>query len=195
MALIALGQNNFAVTVTNAPRVTSMIRAARISLTDTYLSAWMKSELVPYFQEQIVNRWGGSIGKAAWPPLTAATKKIRHQMGVMDDGEINIRSGDMFDHLLTNSEVTPIAGAVQMAIPGNQGDWVMEQKIRTAQHGKPPSTFGKTHTGPTPPRPVLTVNAADMAAVMTMLQLHIMQMVASRGTTVSGFSSSGAGGP
>jgi hypothetical protein len=84
----------------------------------------------------------------------------------------------MLEHLATSSEVTAGLSEAMIEVPGDLGDDTMQKKIQTAQHGYSewnPLFNTVTHT---PARPVLVLTTEDTAAIMIMLQAHIMNTVA-----------------
>jgi len=157
----------------------SVINAVNISVGGGMLRSFMEHQVHPYFQDQIVDRFAYNGGRdSTWAPLKESTRRIRHAMGVYDDWAINERTGEMLEHLVGEREITVGLSEAQLAIPGNQGDEVMAKKIRTAQHGASEWNPGFDAFIDTPARPVLVMTAEDRVAVMTMLQIHIMNSVA-----------------
>jgi hypothetical protein len=169
---------NFAVEVQAAP-VQNVINHVMLSVGNGPLATWMERDVVPYFQEQIVDRFAYNGGSDMnWYPLQESTKRIRQAMGQTDDDAINDRTGAMLETLASQYEINQAAGSAEMMIPGRSVDDLTREKIMTAQMGKsePNPLFGGA-VSITPPRPVLVINDEDSKAVMLMLQTHIVNFV------------------
>lgn len=168
----------FMVEVQSAP-VQNVINHVMLSVGNGPLADWMERDVVPYFQEQIVDRFAYNGGPDTnWYPLQESTKRIRHAMGQTDDDAINERTGEMLETLASQYEINQAAGAVEAMIPGRGIDELTREKIMTAQMGKsePNPLFGGA-VSITPARPVLIINDTDRKAVMLMLETHISNFV------------------
>ena len=161
--------------------VMQLLQSAAFSVSGGMLGVWMRSQVDPYLEEQIVDRFAYDGGEATWAPLNESTKRIRRAINASDPLYTNDRTGQMLEHLINHSEISVITGGAQIVVPGDQGDEEMSEKIRTAQHGKADGWLpGNVGTANTPARPVLVLNATDRLAIMGMLQLHIASFVATR---------------
>lgn len=170
------GSPVYEIIVQNAPTVKGIINKVNISLGNTMLATWMEGQVVPYFQEQMINRFATNGGRGVdWAPLQESTKRIRREMGQSDDYAINDRTGEMLETLVSQYHINQGPGVVEMRIPGNDVDELTEEKLRTAQYGKTEANplFGGTVTR-TPARPVLLMDEYDRRAVMLMLQQHVI---------------------
>jgi hypothetical protein len=132
-----------------------------------------------YMTMQIVNRFAYQGDKASghWPNLKMSTIRIRHALGYMDDDEINIRTQGLITHVLYDRASRMTATGAELSIPGSAGDFVTQQKLITAQRGRTHS-WGIAPGAYTPPRPVLATHSNDLAALMGLLQTHIVRWVA-----------------
>jgi hypothetical protein len=156
--------------------VDSLLAMAKFSVSPAMLSVFLAQRVQPYLAQRIESRFAanGDSASGKWLPLSETSLRIRHEMGQMDDNAINDRTGAMKDHL--TSQFAIVGGVVtELRVPGNPGDDLMSTKIETAQFGGTGSFNGATtHT---PPRPVLAVDATDTAAVVGLLQTHVMDVI------------------
>src|SRR5690606_10569180 len=93
---------------------------------------------------------------------------------------INERSGAMLATLITAHEVTADAVGASLTIPDGASfsDPAFAKKILVAQKGYLQDSGDMIPGAHTPARPVLAVNAEDVAAVHVMLQTHIANWIA-----------------
>lgn len=144
-------------------------------LEDSVHEWWKVREFEVFAHEGDIGTGTGMMG--GWEELSPATQNIREYLGYDGDSPINIRSGQMLHELLNSYDLGYVPGGASITIPGRGINPLTEEKIRTAQEGK----ISQTPTGDqtvTPPRPVLNLNEADAAAVLTLLNLHIYKSIA-----------------
>lgn len=122
----------------------------------TGLEIWMKSHLVYWLLYRTKSRFSseGDDASGPWQPLGPATEAIRGAAGYGPAHPINVRTGDLRDYLLGDrGDVMGVGGGYQLTYPGNTGTAVDQEKLRTAQRGKPSPN--------TPERPVLALGIED----------------------------------
>lgn len=99
-----------------------------------------------------------------WAPLSSATVRIREDLGFPGEHPINKRTGELEDLITQHrSLVAAFAGGASLIAPGSQPTGELADKLRRAQAGDEKA----------PPRPVLGMNEQDLAAVLTMLAVHV----------------------
>jgi hypothetical protein len=176
------GEGVFSIEV-DQTTVTQLFTMVDVALTPPQLAVFMKRDVQPYLAEVMVDRFAyNGTGGTTWAPLAESTRRIRQEMGVSDDWAINERTGDMLEHLISHSEVTSNVNLTTLTVPGDQGDEVMQKKIKTAQEGHSewnPLFEQVTHT---PARPVLDVTEEDTTAIVTLLQMHVMNLIGALST-------------
>lgn len=160
----------------DAFEVREAINAIESAVNPVGLAVFMRGMVAPYFQDQIVDRFaehgGGQIG-GSWAPLEESTERIRHALGYYDDEAVNERTGELLDHLLTN-QIQFLGLGVDMQIPQDTSDTELNKKVSTAQAGHVQGPNEMIPGAVTPPRPVLGIDSTDLAAVLVMLQTHVM---------------------
>ena len=168
--------------------VQQLLTMVNVALSPSSLTIFMKRDVQPFLADVMVDRFAyNGTGGVNWAPLAESTLRIRQEMGQTDDDAINDRTGEMLQHLISNSEVTANANVTVLAVPGDQGDEVMRKKIQTAQHGNSEwnPLFGEvSHT---PARPVLDINDEDRAAIVIMLQTHVMNLIGALSAPLGSF--------
>lgn len=141
-----------------------------------FLGDYVKPELIKDIVNRFFSRGDSKTGK--WPWLADATQAIRESMGFNPIGPINIRTDELFKFVADEGggRVTPEPGGATLEFPGPPPSQALEDKLRHAQEGafdNPIPQFG-----PTPPRPVLGADESDLAAILEMLQRHVILYVA-----------------
>lgn len=122
----------------------------------TGLELWMKNNLVYYLQYRVRGRFAseGDDASGKWLALNPATENIRSSEGYGAAHPINVRTGQLRDYLLTDrGDVGGFGGGYQLTYPGQGGSALDQEKLRTAQRGKPQPN--------TPERPVLALGVED----------------------------------
>ena len=141
--------------------------------------AFLDNVVKPYFSDQIVDRfaYAGDDASGNWAPLSAATIRLRHALGFSDDFAINERTGEFLHWLAYSGRVTVDPGGAMLSVPGPAPDGVLEKKLKTAQHGDVQGPGDMLPGAVTPPRPVLAIDAEDLANILAALQLHVINTV------------------
>lgn len=142
------------------------------------LMAFLSTVGDEYFTEEIVDRFAyeGDNKSGNWQPLSDSTVRIREALGYPGSNPINERTQELLNFVAFNREYYGGSNWAMMSVPGSAKNTSVEAKLKTAQHGTTVNPlFPGAHT---PPRPVLAVDESDMAALLTMLQVHIMQQIA-----------------
>lgn len=140
------------------------------------LAHYLRDDVSDFYRNDIESRFEeeGDALSGFWPPLSDATVEIKKNepflYGAPDD--INIRTGEMFEALTGEYDLTVMPGYAQLDIPGNVSGSV-EAKIRTAQQGS--SSNSRPIFGPTPPRPVLATSAMQLGFLLEMLEVHVIR--------------------
>jgi hypothetical protein len=117
-------------------------------------------EVTPYLQNRARARFEmeGDDVSGPWAPLTDATVAIRESAGFPGDHPINVRTGEM-ERFITGSRPTFAANPDAMMIfPGQDPVGKTYYKVQVAQKG--------TDVPPTPARPVIGIDEADLAYVL-----------------------------
>jgi hypothetical protein len=120
------------------------------------LEVWMRDHLVYWLLYRVNRRFvnEGDDASGPWQPLSPATEAIRASQGYSPAHPINVRSGELRNFLLGNrGDVTGLGGGFQLTYPGNTGSGLDQEKLQTAQRGKPQPN--------TPERPVLALGVED----------------------------------
>jgi hypothetical protein len=164
----------------DASSVFAVTGAIELAVSPVGLMMYLQNYANPYFADQIADRfgYGGDSASGPWLPLSDATVKIRHGLGFTDDFAINERTQELLTFVLYERDFDYIADGASMDVPGRPYDTLLEKKLYTAQRGW---TQGPDEMIPgafTPARPVLAVDANDMAALLWALELHIINFVA-----------------
>lgn len=150
--------------------VQAMLSHLETKLLSPAVGAWLTAEVQPYLQERLKQRFDAEgddvVGK--WVPLTAATEAIRTSQGFPAAHPINDRTGELRNYLLnTPGAVNMSPAGATLTMPGTPASGELADKLKTAQSGRDnPLTV---------PRPVLGMNEADLAAVLTMMATEIQR--------------------
>jgi hypothetical protein len=142
------------------------------------LEAFLKGPAHEYLEHDIVQRFAyeGDKKSGDWAPLSDATQRIRQSLGYSPD-DINIRQNEMFDVLTHEADYYSGPFEAEMSLPGSAGQrGRMKDKMETATKGRANNPIAGF--GPTPPRPVLSVDASDMEVLLTMLNGWIIAELA-----------------
>jgi hypothetical protein len=142
---------------------------------------FLQDRVYPAMEERARRRFasGGdeSVG-GAWAALKPATQEIRDKGGFGRTGPINVRTGELKRHVLSQApDVVPMPGGGTLYFPRRGGSGDVMDKMQTAQSGSPdPRTV---------PRPVVGVSAFDMELILVALGVHIKENM--HGIPLSGF--------
>mgnify|MGYP006319646487 FL=1 len=141
------------------------------------LARFLENETSDYLFDQIQARIlaGGDDVTGKWPELSDATVRIREAYGFPGSWPKNWRTGEMMRFVSKTNSVTAGPGGVELQIPGDTNDSVMEQKIGTAQKGR--TTNPLPNCGPTPPRPILALDDVDAGYILERLEAHIIDEI------------------
>lgn len=146
------------------------------------LSMFLREDAASFFRTNIEERFNeeGDALSGFWPPLKPATVNIKEELGVDRPEAPNIRTGDMFDALTGEYDVTMGPGFAQLDIPG-EVDGFTREKIQMAQQGKAENE--NPFFGPTPRRPVLATSEMQLATLLERLEMNIVERMV-RGFTL-----------
>lgn len=132
------------------------------------LGVYLAEVVDPYLSARASKRFadeGDAAVGGPWKPLAEFTKadRVRKQFG---EGPINHRTGQLEDWIVDSATyVVPNPTGATLIKPGDKPAGELKKKVRTAQ-------IGDQKTG-TPPRPVIALDALDLAAVTTSLEAYI----------------------
>lgn len=165
------------VQITDPERMMDRLEEA---ISEAALGIWLQRDVQDYMGESIAQRFGLEGDKASgdWAELSDATVAMREFMGFSSD-EINIRTGDLFRWVTETSKLAAGPGFVELIIPGDSTDPILDEKLKTAQQGR--ATNPIPNFGPTPPRPVLATDEDDLMEILVMLSEHITMWMAGIG--------------
>lgn len=133
------------------------------------MAAFMATSVGPWLRSRAQDRFfeEGDSASGKWAPLAQATAEIRGRLGVGDTNPINRRTGALEQYITQSNWIinaTPLG--VTLQYPSNPpSDQATQEKIRTAQEGRV--------NPPTVARPVLGMDEADLAYVLTSLAFLI----------------------
>lgn len=157
--------------------VDRLVGSVYASVTPQQMYLFLGTKVRTYLREDIIKRFEdrGDSKSGNWPWLSDATREIRARQGFKPDLPINVRRGQMFTELIDNYHTSVGGGGATLQVPGPVNDPFVRRKIETAQVGSNNNPIA--NFGPTPPRPVLAVNEGDLAAILGLLQHHVMEFV------------------
>lgn len=154
------------------------------ALSGPMLSAFLGTQMLPYLQERAQRRFSneGDSASGMWAPLKESTVNIREAEGFPGPHPINKRGGQL-ERWITGAGADFAAdpeGALMMW-PKAASTGKLKDKITTAQRGGPRTV----------PRPVVAVDMADMAFLMSAFSMWFGTTVAQerRSVSPSGFPS------
>lgn len=147
--------------------------------------------------EQIIRRRAkerfaseGDSASGKWAALQDSTNDIREHAGFPREHPINHRTGGLEDYITKGANQFTHGGDFAAFFSPGRGSVINRAKLKTAQQGAPvghymPFGWGKnlgTKPSPsaTPPRPVIGLDALDLAHVMAALPVWIGGEVAKR---------------
>ena len=167
----------------NASSVDQIMARLEYAMSGASMTEFLVRKVHPWWRDEEVQRFahqgdvaGGGTGPFGdWADLAPATVRIREANGYDGDGPINVRDGSMLDALINQYDIEAAMGEASMTIPGNSIDNVTANKIKTAQMGNPTNQI--PGFGPTPPRPVLSLNETNAVEVLALLNLHIYEVL------------------
>lgn len=149
---------------TNSARLDKTLMQLSVALMPQSLGVFLGKKVDPYFRMRAHNRFANEgddvVGK--WSPLADSTVHIRQNAGYGGAHPINRRTGELESFIVDSPNAILVDGAgATLRLPGNAPSGSILEKMRTAQGGK--------DDPPTDPRPVIGMNNADMAWVLTSL--------------------------
>lgn len=152
--------------------VMALLQGLEIALSPVGIASILGGDIADWFQNRITDRFveQGDDASGQWTPLAEATQAIRASLGYGASGPINVRTGELYKFVRESKAVAPNGFGATLKIPGEEPQGELAQKMMHAQQGGI-SDAGK----PYPARPVVAMNAADLAAVVARLSLHIQQ--------------------
>lgn len=149
--------------------VQAMMTRMEIALSPIRVAGFLQATVDPYIRTRAKNRFSseGDDVSGKWFPLQEVTQRIRGDQGFGATGPINHRTGELEDYITgTPGGAVPNALGATLTSPGTPASGTLLTKVQTAQAGKAyPATVA---------RPVMGVNEADMAAVVTDLAKYIV---------------------
>jgi hypothetical protein len=167
----------FATVYVNTLDAQRLITAVEIAVSPPSLTYFLQNDALDYFQKEIENRFNyeGDRSSGRWDSLKDATEDIRQREGYGPAHPINVRTGAMKEFVTSAFGLSVYGTGAELRIPGEMNNPMMEEKVRTAQKGKPGNRIPAF--GATPERPILAVGEHDMVTMVYQLQLHIMRRV------------------
>ena len=165
------------------------LRALEVALAPQSLMVFHEMFTRNIIRERMQDRFdrNGDEMSGPWAQLSDARQDIRSHAGLFPTRPINVGTGELRDWLEGNrgSNRPSALGAMYSfpgAIPRRQS---VRSKYETAQKGKAagfpmPDGHGgtKPSPSPTPPRPIVGLDALDLIHVLGALQLYIVAEVA-----------------
>jgi hypothetical protein len=145
------------------------------------MAAWMGTTVGPWLRKRASDRFAseGDDVSGPWAPLSPATQMIRAEgpWAVSGDHPINRRTGELENWVAQGTWFAyPDTLGASLTYPAGEPVGELREKMEVAQRGRPQSL------GPDKPRtvarPVLGVNEADLAFVMTALAMDIQEVFA-----------------
>lgn len=154
--------------------VQRVLEALDTHLEPVAIAEFLGAGVTQYLQERGKRRFEeeGDDVSGKWLPLSQATQNIRSSMGYGAEHPINKRTGELEDYIIGSPGLpTTEVGGAMLNWPGQPpGNANLKEKLQTAQQGAKATTKNR----PTPARPVLGVNEADMQNVVLMLTFFLM---------------------
>lgn len=166
----------FSITV-DSVQVGDMLAAALQAISGPSLLVFLEEMASEYFTEEIIDRFAfeGDDASGDWAPLEESTQRIREALGYSGDHPINERTQELLNFVAFHRDFMSGPQSAVMSVPGEPNSQSIEAKLRTAQQG---SINNPMFPGAvTPPRPVLAYNAGDMANLLKLLELYLMQRI------------------
>jgi hypothetical protein len=135
-------------------------------------AAFLSAEVGPYLSKRAKERFQGEgddvVGK--WAELKPATVAIRESMNLPGEHPINRRSGELEDWVVSSGwNAYPTGTGATLRYPKDKPSGTVKDKVMTAQQG---STYPRSV-----PRPVLGVNEADLAFVISAYSFAIEEVI------------------
>lgn len=152
-----------------------MLERLERALSDTSLIIFLEGPASEYMRNEIVQRFAyeGDAASGDWLPLKEGTINIKRDLPDLAGSpeDINVRTGEMFNALTGDYPVRGAGGYVQLDVPGDLNDNLLERKLMTAQRGSNDNPI--PGFGPTPPRPVLATSEMQLGSLLAALETHI----------------------
>jgi len=151
-----------------------LIEQIQTRLTGDALSNFMRQSVIPWLRDRADRRFDteGDEVSGKWQALSPATANIRDWFGYGPYHPINVRTGEMRNHVThAAGAITQLGNSAELIWPGDPTSGMLTEKIKTAQTGKSsPST---------PARPVIGLGILDEKAITADLAAYVMQGTAS----------------
>lgn len=140
------------------------------ALSPIALVGFMEAAVGPFMLGRIANRFEqeGDDASGVWQPLQESTNQIREQMGYPPAHPINVRSGELKEFTTSSARSAAEPFGASVTIPDAQPTGELYDKLVTAQQGA-----SQTGYRPTPARPVLAMDATDLAVVLMQLSQYV----------------------
>lgn len=152
----------------NAAHARAMLAAMHMRMQPPAMLAFMHAGISPYVRGRIGRRFNseGDDVTGRWHPLAAETQIIRQRHGYPGAHPINVRTGQMRQHLVASPGNAVSAGGIsQFTYPGTAPGGDLMNKLMTAQAGRQsPATL---------PRPVLGFNMNDTVALTALVAGYV----------------------
>jgi hypothetical protein len=162
------------------------VAALEETLTGQHLLLFHQTATEPIIRRRARTRFAneGDSAVGSWAPLRESTEDIREHAGFPRAHPINQREGDL-ERLITRGANEFTAGGDWAAFfnPGRSMTRKQRDSLRTAQGGRPaghpmpkgwrPNNGTKPSPSATPPRPVVGLDAVDLAHTMSALQIWV----------------------
>lgn len=134
-------------------------------------SAWLRNATGTNFATET------APGGRAWAALRPATEEIREDGGYPPRHPINERDGEMKEWLTTSwGDASMTSNGAELVWPSKSTP-LSEEKLRTAQMGSKRGDNPMFQNARTVPRPVIGLEAVDVAAVLGLLSDHLSMML------------------
>lgn len=153
--------------------VTKLLDELEENTTEPRLNNWLDDRVKPFIRRRISNRFQieGDDASGRWAPLRETTARIRARLGYGAQRPINIRTGSLYAHVMSNR--THLATLTFPDTSATSGK--LREKLATAQKGGK-GKQSKNMIGPTapaPPRPVLALSSVDERFIIESLLDHL----------------------
>lgn len=161
--------NSFLVIDVDDLDLVNQLMALKHRLSDDGLEEFLEDLVDPYLKDRASARFAneGDDAVGRWLPLSATTEQIRLALGYGGAHPINQRTRDLMTYILTSGpETSMTADGMELKFPADGADALIQEKIRTAQTGKPIPM--------TPPRPVVALAERDATDITTLLSDYIL---------------------
>lgn len=171
--------------------VESALAAAKYIAGPVGVSAMLKGPIIEYLQGQVRRRFASQSDRSTgpWAELSPATQQYRFMQGFNPTWPINVRFGDFRSFLENDRGSLSTHGFdVELTFPG-PADSSIEAKLIGAQTGQ------SKEARDFPPRPVVSLDVQDAAAILGIMEAQIMIALKTKASGFTAFSVSEGGIP